>query len=470
MLERGRNPPLFILGRKGDWLYISHMQSIDLMRAIAQTTKLSEKEALIEKAFTEGNREFFHAARLAYDPLVTFGVKKVALIEEDDGQGHYTFDEFLELSTRLSKRELTGHAARDAINSAAEKAPFHYWNDFIRPILLKKFGTGITETTVNKVLKRIGGEALDYIIPVFGTQLAKDGADSKNAKKISGVKYLDVKLDGVRLLSFIDIEQRTVVQYSREGIVLDTFPHLREQLAKLIDLLPESIVLDGEVVSSSFQELMEQLQRKKPDASNARLALFDIIPMKEFREGFHDLSQKERHERLSSMAATLRSISGGAIYVLPKIEVDLDTPHGYATYLDFNKQALAANYEGIMIKDLDAPYRGKRVDAWLKVKPFIELTLKATKIEQGEPDGKYAHTMGNVIFEGIDEGKKVKVSVGSGFSDELRDEIFANPDAFIGMLADIRADALSLARGSEVYSMRFPRFKGWRGIEPGQKI
>lgn len=446
------------------------MDTLTLISALRNTTKRNEKKELIERAFLEGNREFFLGARLTYDPLVTFGVKKVALIEgEDDGQGDYDFDRFMGLATLLMERKLTGHAARDAINEAASISPYSYWNDFIRCILIKDLRIGASIKTINDVLEGIGGDALQYITPVFGTQLAKDGADPKNEKKIKGVRLLDLKLDGVRLLTFIDKEERTVVQYSREGLVLDTFPHIRQALLDIIDLFPASMVLDGEVTSTSFQELMEQLQRKKPDASNAKLALFDIIPIPDFRKGKYEVSQAERHEILTSLAG-LFSKTNGSVYVLPKLEVDLDSHDGYQEFLEFNRSALEAGYEGIMIKDPNAYYVGDRVDAWLKIKPFIELTLEAKDFLNGKDDGKWANGLGSVLFEGEDEGKKVSVDVGSGFSDKDRKEIWENIEEYRGMLADIRADALSLAKGSDVYSMRFPRFKGWRGRTPFEKL
>jgi DNA ligase-1 len=41
----------------------------------------------------------------------------------------------------------------------------------------------------------------------------------------------------------------------------------------------------------------------------------------------------------------------------------------------------------------------------------------------------------------------------------------------LGQMAEIRADAITLSQDSDaVYSMRFPRFKSWRGFQPGEKI
>jgi DNA ligase-1 len=42
-----------------------------------------------------------------------------------------------------------------------------------------------------------------------------------------------------------------------------------------------------------------------------------------------------------------------------------------------------AGYEGIMIKDPDSKYECKRSTAWLKQKPFIEVSLAVTGYEEG---------------------------------------------------------------------------------------
>ena len=53
------------------------------------------------------------------------------------------------------------------------------------------------------------------------------------------------------------------------------------------------------------------------------------------------------------------------------------------TYSSMNKKALDAGYEGLMIKPENDYYECKRSHAWLKMKPFIEVTLKVTEVHEG---------------------------------------------------------------------------------------
>lgn len=447
--------------------------SLEIIERLSATPGRLDKEQIIFDAFMQGNREFFVGACLAYDPLITFGVKKVALIEEeDDGNpGTFTFKQFLDLANKLRARELTGHAARDAINDAALSSNISVWNGFYRRILLKDLKIGIEDKTINKILGKIGLEAKDYLIPIFGCQLAMDGADEKHAKKLVGKKYLDIKLDGVRLLSFLD-KTTAVTQYTRNGKQNENFTEIVAALELVKKELPASFVLDGEVVSTSFQDLMTQIGRKgsTKDTSSARLALFDMIPLRDFNSGKCDISQADRHKLLAEIAPLLQEKTNGLVYVVPKVPVDLDTPEGQDDFKNFNKEAIEAGYEGVMIKDPRAPYETKRTASWLKVKPWIEVSLEVVDFERGDANGKYKDTLGALVCKGEDDGKLIETNVGSGLSDDIRKIIWADPEAYRGMIVEVRADAMTLERGATVYSLRFPRFKGWRGTVKGEKL
>jgi len=90
------------------------------------------------------NQEFINGATKCLDPLITFGVKQVPFSEQD-GTG-ITFDEFNDLATDLEFRQLTGHAARDAIQALCDKATNEQWNDWYRRILIKESTNGTIGT------------------------------------------------------------------------------------------------------------------------------------------------------------------------------------------------------------------------------------------------------------------------------------------------------------------------------------
>ncbi len=422
------------------------------------------KEQIIADAMTEGLDEFFEGLRMATDKLYTFGVKQVPTKETSDGQG-LPWVGFKQLAESLYRRQLTGHAARDAILLAMSVATKEQWNGFYRRILIKDMRAGFGESTINTVAKKL--KMPQYSVPVFECMLAHDGA--KHEKKIAGKKILQKKLDGVRCLTVVDFESRTVVMYTRNGKELVNFPHITAYLETQLDNFARSYVIDGEIMSNSFQELMTQVHRKdNVEASDAVLNIFDIIPLAEFKEGVSSMGQRRR---LNFIKTNFNNIieDSGCMLLVPWIEVDLETMVGKVEFQDFNKQMVEAGYEGIMIKDVDAPYECKRSSSWLKQKPFIEVSLAVVAIEEGT--GKNVGKLGAFICEGEDDGKKIRVNVGSGFTDTDRDEFWASKDQIIGQVVEVRADATTQSQDSEeVWSLRFPRFLRFRGFAKGEKI
>jgi len=426
-----------------------------IIRTLEDHPSRLNKEAIIEAEVD--NVELFEGFQLALSPYITFGVKKVPSHSGPDGQG-LPWEAFKELCELLATRQLTGDDARNAIELALSASTKSQWNDWYRRILIKDLRCGVSEKTINKVKKGA--------IPVFECMLAHDGANHE--KKITGVKLLEPKLDGVRCLTVVDYEARTVIQYTRNGKVLENFSHIADALLANIDDLGRSYVLDGEVVSNSFQALMKQVHRKDDVKSgDARLMLFDILPLSEFQKGKSTLGQKRRSALLKTFKPMLDKC--GHIDVIEQTEVDLDGYVGELQFKQFNKDAIEAGFEGIMIKDVDAVYECKRSASWLKQKPFIEVSLNVIAVEEGT--GKNEGRLGALICEGVDDGKSIKVNVGSGFTDDQRAEYWMDKESMLGQIIEIRADAATRSQDSEdVYSLRFPRFLRFRGFKVGEKI
>ena len=430
-----------------------------IQRLEADNSRLA-KEVILQTAADENLTEFFEGLRMALDNLYTFGVKQVPTKEEDAGQG-LSWDNFLELADSLYRRRLTGHAARDAINLAMNVATKEQWNDWYRRILIKDLRCGVSEKTINKVVEK---DHAEYSIPIFSCQLAHDSANHES--KVSGRKLIEVKLDGVRVITVVYPDGR-VDQYSRNGKELVNFPHLKDQLSKIASGFTEPMVLDGEVMSTSFQDLMKQVHRKSDvNAKDALLYLFDAVPLKDFETGKCKTTQKARSQ-------WLKDWYNGNIEALPNFRtlaqelVDLDTEAGQKRFRAINQSAIDGGYEGIMIKDIYAPYEVKRRVAWLKLKPFIEVSLEVTDVEEGT--GKNVGRLGALVCSGRDDGRDITVNVGSGFTDDNRVEFWSSRSELPGNVVEVRADAITKNQDG-TYSLRFPRFLRFRGFEVGEKI
>ena len=433
-----------------------------IKRLEADNSRLA-KEAVIEAAMEEGLDEFFQGCKMALDKLYTFGVKQVPVKEEEGGQG-LAWPQFVELAEALYRRSLSGHAARDAIKLAMDVSTQEQWNDFYRRILIKDLRCGVSEKTVNTVAKR--AKKPQYAVPVFEVMLAHDGANHEG--KITGKKLVEPKLDGVRAITVLDFESRSVTMYTRNGKVLENFAHITDKLVGQLDNFGRSYVFDGEVVSHSFQDLMKQVHRKSDvQADDAKLMLFDIVPLSEFKSGASVMGQKRRTAFLKEFKKIFNDT--GCIEVIPQKEFDLDVFTDEIAFKDYNKEMVEAGFEGIMIKDPNGKWEGKRSVAWLKQKPFIEVSLSVVALEEGT--GKNEGRLGALVCEGEDDGKKIIVNVGSGLTDAQRKDFWADQDAIMGQVVEIRADAATRSQDSETtWSLRFPRFIRFRGFKKGEKI
>jgi len=421
-----------------------------------------DKEAIILAQAEAGNSEFFQGARLALDPMITFGLKQIPEKKDEDGAG-LDWDSFSLIITGFVNRSLTGNLARDTVAKMMKSATKAQWNGWYRRILIKDLRCGVSEKTVNKVVEK---KYASYAIPVFGCQLAHDSANHES--KVAGKKLIEVKLDGVRVITIVRTDGR-VDMFSRNGKELANFPTITEQISAVVkkDPPPYDLVLDGEVMSSSFQDLMKQVHRKSDVQSNdAILNLFDVIPLENFEQGVWDKTQSDRSDMIYYWHKAHKDMLPNVAVVGHEL-VDLDSDDGQVRYKEINAQAVAGGYEGIMIKDPEAGYECKRSVAWLKLKPFIEVSLEVIDVEEGT--GRNVGRLGAIVCQGVDDGKTIRVNVGSGFSDSDRDSYWVSRDSLLGQIVEVRADAVTQNQDG-TYSLRFPRFLRFRGFQIGEKI
>jgi DNA ligase 1 len=428
-----------------------------IIAEIASDNSKLHKEGVLYREAIAGNFKLFEGLGLCYNPLITFGVKQVPEKTNANGSG-LDWDAFALAVTGLVNRTITGNAARDMIERMIDSATVEQWNGWYRRILIKDMRAGFSESTINKAAKKANKPK--YSVPLFECQLAHDGANHES--KVTGQKLIEVKLDGVRVITVVYPDGR-VDQFSRNGRELANFPHIREQMSIMAQYLDEPFVFDGEVMSSSFQDLMKQVHRKTDvQSQDAVLYLFDWLSLAEFQAGVSNTPQSSRSGSLRVVLDKMDHVQ-----VLGQELVDLDTPEGDARFREINADAIRNGYEGIMIKDPAAPYECKRSTAWLKQKPFIEVSLSVVDVEEGT--GKNVGKLGALVCEGVDDGRAIRVNVGSGFSDALRDDIWGNRDSVMGNIVEVKADAVTQNQDG-TYSLRFPRFKTFRGMSAGEKI
>ena len=426
------------------------MKPYEIIKELESDNSRKFKESVIAREDKNNNTELFEGVSMAMDKLRTFGLKQVPESQQD-GPG-LEWDTFLETTNQLELRTLTGNAARDRVDYLIGLATRDEWNHWYRRILIKDLRCGVTEKTINKFSK--------IKVPVFECMLADDS--KKHESKLKGQVFVEPKLDGVRVIAICDTKKDEVVLMSRNGKELVNFPHINTQLYHLLGELDQSWVFDGEIMSADFQSLMKQIHRKgDAQTEDAILNLFDCMPLHMFQQG-------ECTEPLTKRKQWLESFDFGPnIRTIESVRFDLDKD--YDKFMDYNRLCIDKGYEGIMIKPVNGVYECKRSSLWLKVKPFIEVSLKVVAVEEGT--GRNQGKLGALIVEGTDDGKFIRTNVGSGLTDEDREAFWKDTEKLIGQIVEVRADAVTQNQDAvDEYSLRFPRFLRFRGFEKNEKL
>lgn len=434
----------------------------EIVNELRNTNSRNEKISIIQSNLN--NTEFVSGLYWCLNPFITFGVKKVIEYDETYSiQSDYNSLQYEEFSKNLYdfwNRQCTGNDALNKIKSMMQRSQKNKWNDWYRLILMKDLKCGVDVKSVNKALKN---ENHSNLIPTFSCQLAEDQKNYQS--KMTGKKIVDVKMDGARTLTIVHSNSHgkdNVIQYSRNGKELKNFSHIKEQFKYISKFLKESYVFDGEVMSSSFQDLMRQIHRKEDvDTDDTILYLFDVLPLSEFETGKSQLTQIERIKDLHHL---INQVDQNLIPNIKLIDYEIidvvDSSEGETKLKEINDYALKNDYEGIMIKDASALYECKRSSNWLKMKPFLTVDLKIIEVLDGI--GKYQDTFGSFICEGYENDKFIVVNVGSGFSDEQRNQFWNQRNDLLNRIVEIKADAITKSKNNDFYSLRFPVFMRFR--------
>ncbi len=229
-----------------------------------------------------------------------------------------------------------------------------------------------------------GGEAAlaEFAVTLFQPlqpMLAHTAEDASEALARLGEAAFEVKLDGAR------------VQAHKDGDVVRVFTRRLKEVTRAVPEVVEvvgaldcdDVILDGEVMALKpdgtphpFQTTMRRFGRK---LEQRVASLRDELPLTPFffdvlRLDGRELIDAPMTERYAAMEAVVP-----AAHLAGRI-VTADAEEASA----FVAQAIADGHEGVMAKQLDAPYEaGSRGFAWLKIKPAHTLDLVVLACDWG---------------------------------------------------------------------------------------
>ncbi|MFH1055215.1 MAG: ATP-dependent DNA ligase [Candidatus Altiarchaeota archaeon] len=253
--------------------------------------------------------------------------------------------------------------------------------------------------------------------------LAQKAADLKDALS-EGEMQLEVKYDGARVQIHKNADKVELYTRRLENVTKQ-FPEVVEESLKNINA--ESAVVEGEIVAINptdrrplpFQNLSRRIKRKYDigevlEKIPVEVNLFDVI----YLNGKSKLSEKfiERRRILSEI------ITPSERFRLAENLVTSNLKEAEKFY----KKALLAGHEGVMVKNLEAPYQpGSRVGYMYKVKPVMEsLDLVVTGATWGE--GRRASWLGSYLLSVYDPERGEFLEIGrmaTGLTDEQLNEL-----------------------------------------------
>jgi ATP-dependent DNA ligase len=258
---------------------------------------------------------------------------------------------------------------------------------------------------------------------------------------------VQLKSDGLRIIVTVS-DNGTVMFRTRNGKELQ-FPSMVDQFKQFTGFAfdGEAIVKrDGEVLDrKTGNGILNSIQKGdmefEPDVV---LVLWDMIKLDDFLQGYSKEPYETRFGNLEIAIINLRRVVLQETYCVNSVkEVDVL----------FNTM-LERGEEGIILKDSQAPYEAKRVNHQLKYKAELEADLVITGFEEGS--GKYEGTLGAILVESAD--KKVKVSVGTGLSDDMRKYIWENQESILGKIAAVKYNEVITSKGKDTKSLFLPVF------------
>lgn len=267
------------------------------------------------------------------------------------------------------------------------------------------------------------------------------------------------KYDGTRYLSYIRGGEVRII--SRRGVTkTDRFPQLHSQLLELARLDPrveKGAIFDGEIIAAGgFLQTMSLVgslgSRGIHQTVDYKYRVFDVL-MIDGKMIWHNPLIKRRRllERL------LGSETSSPYFA--NIEITEQQPMSY----EFLDKIWGAGGEGVMIKNLHAPYEpGKRSRWWLKVKAVETADGVIMGMNSGE--GKYHNTLGSLMIgqHHTDHGQLILKHVTniSGMTDELRNEFWFNKGKYLDIFKPTVVEFAYQLKTKDSY--RHPRFKRFR--------
>lgn len=403
----------------------------EVLKAISELKDNNSSNAKKEILKNYETNDLKNVLKYTYDPFIQFYLRGdnatlLSLIENkerDDKDLNY--QNLVSCLNKLSNREVTGHAAINAIYKVISEVSDEEV-ELVLGILNKDLRCGVSATTINKVFPKLCKE-YDVML-CQSLNVPKTKAIDMN--KVRALKYpvrVDIKQDGVRATYHMGMLK------TRNGNEIKGYDSILESCKKLCADNPARM-LEGELKAKTLIDTMKQLNKiRGKDTSDFVYVLFDKLE--------HLKDQTNQFQRLEELKTLVNANP------IPNILLnEYKECKNSEELVEYFMEQHNKGEEGVVVK-IDAPYEFKRSKHWLKLKLFLSEDLSIIRCEEGT--GRNENRLGAFVV--LYEGKEI--NVGTGFSDEQRIEYWDNRDMMLGQIIEV-----SFKQLTPDGSFQFPSF------------
>jgi hypothetical protein len=373
----------------------------------------------------ENNDLLKRCIRMALDPLTNFYQKKIPKYVPSES-ATVPLSDALDMLEKLSDRTYTGNEAIAYLKRILETCQEP---KVIERIIAKDLKCGVQEKTANKIWP---GLVLDY--PCMLCSPISD----KLLAKIKYPAYVQLKMDGMRVNIIVTHRngEGRIEFRSRNGKELSILGNFDQEFLSFSN--GQDVVFDGELLWMTPDGIANRQTGNGiiaktikgtislEESNGIHAVLWDVIDYRDFLTGRSDVKYENRFKRLNLFEVDGRrkriSIVKSHIVNSPD-----DIHEIYQGYIDDHE-------EGVILKDMSGSWENNRVQHQLKLKAELECDLKVVGIKMGK--GRMVDVLGALSCESSDG--VVKVSVGSGFSDEQRVELLTDT---VGKIVTVKYNA-----------------------------
>lgn len=412
---------------------------IKLFKQIQNTSSTNDKKAII--VANKDNELFKKCLKFLLDSNLVTGIsskklgKKLSDMTFSTQDECHSFEEVMEyLLKHNSGKDYDIFAMQLFLKTVPEND-----REFYEQMITKKFKLGADKKVVNA--------CIPGLIPSWDIQQAYPLSE-KNEPKDGEWFALTQKINGTNCSFYKGI------LISRQGKEFTGLQHIIDDIQKLPK--HDNFFFNGELVRNNIDNVSDEenfqigtgiINSDSEDKSSIKFIIYEVLPIEEFEKGESKLTYNDRrHNVLNPLSITISRNNLENIEVVPILYEGTDKSKIDELLAEMDTKKL----EGLMLNK-DTKWKNKRNNGILKVKSWKSADLLCTGVIEGE--GKNKGTLGSIECD----YKGFKLGV-PGFTDEMRDYYWNNPNEIIGKIVQIKfKDETKNKQGG--LSVNFPSFQ-----------